>query len=91
MLFGKSWCPLSFGKYTCHRTMEARTRIQPAEVGRLANMMETAGKGENHGIPGTEQIEHGINSVLLVRIEGPVWYVIYHHLPVVEGVTKPLY
>ena len=24
-------------------------------------------------------------------IEGPVWYTIYHHLPVVEGVNKPLY
>ena len=31
------------------------------------------------------------NSVLLVKIEGPVWYTIYHHLPVVKGVNKPLY
>ena len=31
------------------------------------------------------------NNVLLVKIEGPVWYTIYHHLPVVEGVNKPLY
>ena len=30
-------------------------------------------------------------SVLLVKIEGPVWYTIYHHLPVVKGVNKPLY
>ena len=32
-----------------------------------------------------------INNVLLVKIEGPVWYTIYHHLPVVKGVNKPLY
>jgi hypothetical protein len=25
------------------------------------------------------------NNVLLVKIEGPVWYTIYHHLPVVKG------
>jgi len=31
------------------------------------------------------------NNVLLVKIEGPVWYTIYHHLPVVNGVNKPLY
>jgi len=30
------------------------------------------------------------NNVLLVKIEGPVWYTIYHHLPVVKGVNKPL-
>ena len=24
-------------------------------------------------------------------IEGPVWYTIYHHLPVVKGVNQPLY
>ena len=29
----------------------------------------------------------GINNVLLVKIEGPVWYTIYHHLPVVKGVS----
>ena len=28
------------------------------------------------------------NSVLLVKIEGPVWYTIYHHLPVVKGVSS---
>ena len=27
-----------------------------------------------------------VNNVLLVKIEGPVWYTIYHHLPVVKGV-----
>ena len=26
------------------------------------------------------------NNVLLVKIEGSVWYTIYHHLPVVKGV-----
>ena len=26
-----------------------------------------------------------INNVLLVKIEGPVWYTIYHHLPIVKG------
>ena len=31
------------------------------------------------------------NNVLLVKIEGPVWYTIYHHLPVVKGVSKPIY
>ena len=31
------------------------------------------------------------NNVLLVQIEGPVWYTIYRHLPVVKGVNKPLY
>jgi len=25
-----------------------------------------------------------------VKIEGPVWYTIYHHLPVVKGVNKPI-
>ena len=30
-----------------------------------------------------------INNVLLVKIEGPVRYTIYHHLPVVKGVNKP--
>jgi hypothetical protein len=28
------------------------------------------------------------NNVLLVKIEGPVWYTIYHHLPVVKGVVS---
>jgi len=27
-------------------------------------------------------------SVLLVKIEGPVGYTIYHHLPLVEGVSS---
>ena len=31
------------------------------------------------------------NNVLLVKIEGPIWYTIYYHLPVVKGVNKPLY
>ena len=31
-----------------------------------------------------------LHNVLLVKIEGPVWYTIYHHLPVVKGVNKPL-
>ena len=31
------------------------------------------------------------NNVLLVKIAGPVWYTIYHHLPAVKGVNKPLY
>ena len=31
------------------------------------------------------------NNVLLVKIEGPVWYTIHHHLPFVEGVNTPLY
>ena len=31
------------------------------------------------------------NNVLLVKIEGPVWYTIYHHLPVKGGFFKPLY
>ena len=38
---------------------------------------------------------HGIvlpNNVLLVKIEGPVWYTIYHQLPIVKGVCyTPLY
>ena len=29
---------------------------------------------------------NGIKNVLLVKIEGPVWYTIYHPLPVVKGV-----
>ena len=29
------------------------------------------------------------HNVLLVKIEGPVWYTIYHHLPVVKGVIHP--
>ena len=32
----------------------------------------------------------GDNNVLLVKIEGSVWYTIYHHLPVAKGVcSKP--
>ena len=31
------------------------------------------------------------NNVLLVKMAGPVWYTIYHHLPAVKGVNKPLY
>ena len=31
------------------------------------------------------------NNVLWVKIAGPVWYTIYHYLPVVKGVNKPLY
>ena len=27
---------------------------------------------------------------MLVNIEGPCWYHIYHHLPVAKGVNKPL-
>ena len=34
---------------------------------------------------------HCPNNVLLVKIEGPVRYTIYHHLPAVKGVNKPLY
>ena len=30
-----------------------------------------------------------INYVLLVKIEGPVWYTIYHHLPAEWGQTYP--
>jgi hypothetical protein len=30
------------------------------------------------------------NDVLLVKIEGPVWYTIYHHFPVVNGVSSTL-
>ena len=30
------------------------------------------------------------NGVPLVKIEGLVWYTIYHHLPVVKGVNNPL-
>ena len=33
----------------------------------------------------------GYNNVLLVQIEGPLWYTIYHHLPVVKGVHKSFY
>jgi hypothetical protein len=28
------------------------------------------------------------NNVLLVKIEGAVWYTIYHHLPVVKGLLQ---
>ena len=30
------------------------------------------------------------NIVLLVKIEGSVWYTIYHHLPIVKG-ASPLF
>ena len=29
------------------------------------------------------------NNVLLVKIEGPIWYTIYHQLPALQGVNKP--
>ena len=32
-----------------------------------------------------------INNVLLVKIEGPVWYAIYHHWAAATGRNKPLY
>ena len=32
------------------------------------------------------------NNVLLVKIEGPAWYTIYHHLPAIEGAKQtPLF
>ena len=31
------------------------------------------------------------NNVLLVKIERPIWYTIYYHVPVVKGVNKPIY
>ena len=31
------------------------------------------------------------NHVLLVKIQGPVRYTIYHHLAIVKGADKPLY
>ena len=30
-----------------------------------------------------------VNNVLLLKIEGPVWYTIYHHLLVVKGNSNP--
>ena len=30
-----------------------------------------------------------VNNVLLVKIEVPVWYTIYHHLLVVKGLNQP--
>ena len=35
-----------------------------------------------------KQLAKHINHVLLVKIEGLVWYTIYHHLPVVKGVSS---
>ena len=33
-----------------------------------------------------------VKNVLLVKIEGPVWYTIYHHLPILlKGFVTPLY
>ena len=32
-------------------------------------------------------LDMSTNNVLLGKIEGPVWYTIYHHLPVVKGVV----
>ena len=43
------------------------------------------------GVPLVIMID-GINNVLLVEIEGPVWYTIYNHLPVViRGKQTPLF
>jgi hypothetical protein len=39
---------------------------------------------------GEPRMGNNPNNVLLVKIEGPVWYTIYH-LPVVKGVNKPFY
>ena len=52
-----------------------------------------SGKSEKiHGSkPPASTLMDSINNVLLVKIEGPVLYTIYHHLPVVKGVNKPLY
>ena len=44
---------------------------------------------QNH--PYIHRLKPTINNVCLVKIEGPVWYTIYHPLPVVEGLNKPLY
>ena len=32
-----------------------------------------------------------IHNVLLAKIDGPVWYTIYHQLPVDKGFVKPLF
>ena len=40
-------------------------------------------------VPG--QTDVTANNVLLAKIEGPVWYTMNHHLPVVKGANKTLY
>ena len=48
---------------------------------------------ETHQVsnPGYPVMGDTTNNVLLVKIEGLVWYTIYHHLLVVKGVNKALY
>jgi hypothetical protein len=45
---------------------------------------------ETHQVsnPGYPVMGDTTNNVLLVKIEGLVWYTIYHHLLVVKGVNK---
>jgi len=44
---------------------------------------------EKNGARLSPKLAELTNNVLLVKIEGPVWYTIYHHLPVVKGVNNP--
>ena len=46
------------------------------------------GCSRSHGWRHLHFIGNGINIVLLGKIDGPVWYTIYHHLPVVKGVVS---
>ena len=51
--------------------------VEPKKRSR-GNLLETKSVGNTSAT----------NNVLLVKIEGPVWYTIYHHLPVVKGVSS---
>ena len=58
--------------------------------GKPQTWMITGGNPYDLGNPHIHFWEMPIMS-FLVQIDGPVWHTIYHRLPVVEGVNKPLY
>ena len=62
-------------------------RVLPSKRGRKKGLQRTSFQPR---VGPTEDSRILINNVLLVKIEGPVWYTIYHHLPAVKGVNKPL-
>ena len=58
--------------------------------GKPQTWMITGGNPYDLGNPHIHFWEMPIMS-FLVQIDGPDWHTIYHRLPVVEGVNKPLY
>ena len=105
-MYQTSSCCLQTKRHNCEVTA-CRTRLENSlpkvDVGDTASHIWDQGhiKKKNTWLflpkssrekDGKEGLRPLSNNVLLVKIEGSVWYTIYHHLPVVKGVCeKPLY